>query len=134
MSVKGHLSFSGISDLMARGRSGRYGDLRLLGLSLGIILLCAVALLVLQARSSSEKASASPVSTAVAAPSVGVQPAAQEPTIAVYETGSAVAQPHLLDQRAGPHGIAAAPLSPEEHRRMLREMAEQIPEGQTIVF
>lgn len=128
MSENGRFSLRGISDLMSKGRSGRYGDLRLLGLSLGIILLCAVSLLILQAINSHEQASAPKTDAALAASP------AQESTVAADETGSAAAQFSSFDGQMEPQGVVASPRSEEEQRRILREMAANLPEGETITF
>lgn len=107
-----------------RARRGHFGDLRLLGLAGGIVLMCVLSFL-LKSSEPPEAAPATPVE----------ESAAFAPPILV----EAVGEQDLLESGYGgleldePEAISTV-RTPEQRERLLREMARNIPEGETLVW
>ena len=112
-----------------RGRPDRFGDLRLLGLSVGLTLLCILGI-VFSPTTLTEHSVDTTVDTQVAAP---LEPVAAPVGDALIETNS---YGHYTQPRKD-MDIEAPPLghrTPEERDRLLREMGENMPEGEVLIW
>ncbi|MBI5118896.1 hypothetical protein HZA56_20700 [Candidatus Poribacteria bacterium] len=116
---------SSLSDLMSKARSGKLGDLKLLALSAAIILFCALALVMRASRSSEKSAALSAVDGAT------TSNVSQDSSTQSEEEQASTSESDSLEGKDS--GGADLP-TPEEQQRRLREMKEQIPPGQVIVF
>ena len=115
-----------------KARAGVFGDLRLLALSAGIILLCAGSLL-LGSKAPPEEVPVSAQETGVT-DAGAVQAMQNEATEeGVMRTGSGASTyspPELENAEADVPGK----ITREERERLLREMAENIPEGEILFW
>ena len=111
-----------------KARSGRFGDLRLLGLCAGILLLCILGLVLTPKKAREKAPTHSPDLTATGQTSgqIPIQKAAQEDS---FDSENA-----LSEQRTPATTEVPKPLNAEDEERVLRDMAEQMPEGQVIVY
>jgi hypothetical protein len=103
--------------------SGRYGDLKLLAISVGLFVACIVGALVIRNKNVHEKATGTPLDM----PVMAEQQAFVESPLAESDDG--IAAPAYPFQRT-----TAAPTTPEERKEALNDMADQIPKDQIIVF
>ncbi len=114
-----------------RARSGRYGDLRLLAISVGILLLCVIGL-ILQKKSVEPGSGSAPLDTSSATMNLPSGPVSDRDSLeetdpnGVYQSGASQGE-------ASPNQ-APTQASPPKQEEILRDMAERIPPGQTIVF
>jgi hypothetical protein len=109
--------------LLRKVRDGRYGDVRLLALCVGILVFCALSLLFAGNAQEDGTGSPSPVSS----PVDDSDSFAQE------------SDPATFDQSAGDENgqsNAAAFMTPSSRERedKLRDMTRQMPEGETIIY
>jgi len=120
------------SDLMNKAPSGRYGDLRLLGLCIGILFLCSMAILLAPKRLS-EEAIIVPAGAATTVSVVNdhgeVMPDNGSQRARAEERFSMPAE--MADSR---QPVVGGTVDPEEQERIFKEMAEQMPPGAVIVF
>ncbi len=107
-----------------------FGDLRLLGLGVGLVLLCLLGFMLQQQRGPEPESPASIEQSAILAASAN-QNEADETT--AVETSFAEGK-----YFGSEHVKATAPVipkrTPEEHKRLMREMAQNIPEGETLIY
>jgi hypothetical protein len=122
------------SELARQARRGEFGNLKLLALSIGVTLLCLFLLLYVRG-----KAASSTESLAAGAESgeVSVAPADGEQA-AEDALSSDVVVPDPLGlsspESKARDGVQSSQLSPEEMKQRFREMADQMPPGQVIIF
>jgi hypothetical protein len=102
-------------------RTGRYGDLRLLGLCIGMFLLCALGLI--WSPEDRSKDAPSPAALAAGAHSTHPEPGqhAEPATFDVQDAGS-------KDSTAG------ITTTREKQEQALRDMAEQMPPDEVIIY
>jgi hypothetical protein len=124
------------ANLGDKSHEAKLGDVRLLiGVGAGVVLLCIMFFLI-RASSSPEVAPPSPTGeTAVVAPQAQtIEP--EEGTAAegvVGESWSYDVYDYDMGQSESVTGVPAQ-RTPEEQERLLREMANDIPEGETLVW
>lgn len=114
----------------ARARLGHFGDLRLLGLSAGIALLCILCVLIMPGELS-EPETVVNIEEAVAYTPPALAGAADERDFA-ESTFDEPAYYDLEEMEAS--DTVARGRTPEERERLMREMARNIPEGQTLIW
>jgi hypothetical protein len=122
------------SELARQARSGEFGNLKLLVLSVGVMLLCLVALLYVRG-----KATTSPESLAAGAENGEVSAAPADAEQAAENAPSSdVLTPdplgHTSPEGRAKDGVQSSQLSPEEMKQRFREMADQMPPDQVIIF
>jgi flagellar biosynthesis/type III secretory pathway M-ring protein FliF/YscJ len=110
---------------MSKARSGKLGDLKLLALSAAIVLFCVVAL-VMRAHKSPEKNTALSAADEAATSAVSQESSTKGEEEQTTVSGS--------DSSEGKDAGGAGSSTTEEQQRRLRDMKEQIPPGQVIVF
>ena len=107
-----------------------FGDMRLLGLGAGLVLLCFLGFMLQWQKGPESESPASTEQSAILAASAN-QNEADETT--AVETSFAEGE-HFGSEYVN----AAAPIipkrTPEEHKRLMREMAQNIPEGETLIY
>jgi len=115
---------------MERARKGRYGDLRLLGLSAGFVLLCVLSLVFRPEDANMRASNPSLEEAAVFTPPVFAATAEEQNL-----TETAFDQP-IYEGMELDDALATRPAerTPEQRERLLREMAEDIPEGETLIW
>lgn len=113
-----------------KARRGYYGDLRLLGLSAGFVLLCILSVLL-----RSEEAPLMATNTVVEEAIVFAPPiiAATEEKQGLTEAG--FVEPAYYGMELD-DSLATDPVerTPDQQERLLREMAENIPKGETLIW
>jgi len=122
--------------------SERFGNLRLLGMSLGLLFLCLIGTLAIRSAGSPEPVPSSsatmttaPAESGIAATPI-VQPDAMQDTMqGGYAVG--IDSYPLMDQPAEfetrrPGNLMPGQRSPEEIERIYRKMGEQMPDGVTL--
>ena len=124
-------------NLKDKVQQGKLGDVRLLlGVVVGVILLCVMFFLI-RASNSSEVVAASPAEETSTVVTPEAQTTAPEEELAteagvgfdetgsyyIYDPGQPEIEPGKPTQR-----------TPEERERLLREMAQSMPEGETLVY
>jgi len=115
-----------------KARRGHYGDLRLLGLSAGLVLLIILVGLLQSGDASMVTANTTALNeTAVTAPPVFAATADETPTTAASAIDEFVYSGMDLDD-----SLAVNPdeRTHEQREQLRREMAENIPEGETLVW
>jgi len=112
-----------------RAKLGHFGDLRLLGLSGGIVLLCVLGFILVPKAATQDAAGASAEAPAVTPPVLASamdngNPVETDPQFPAYDSRvPAGAEPDIPGQ-----------LTPEQRERRIREMAENIPECQVLLW
>lgn len=129
MSGKKDGSDSSISALKDKARSGQFGNLKLLGISVGLILVCAISLLFKQGGPAPEEfVEKTPVVATEKA-----EPVVQEVTVgeSFDELAPIRSYPGLMEQN-DPENLVPGQRTLEERQRIYREMGSQMPPGVTI--
>ncbi len=111
-------------------RSGRYGNLKLLGLAVGTFILCVV-FLALKSPNASEtpQINGEPLAVNLDRPSHTVQ----DEAVGNVENWSAGTEEHALSRDANAESVSAENITAEQ-KRLFKEMAEQLPPGAVIIF
>ena len=121
----------GTSEIERKAVLKRFGDLRLLGISLGLLFLCVIGSLLIRSTGSPEPVPSSPAG--ISATPV-IQPDAMQDTMQrEYGAGTDpfMDQPAEFDHQQS-ESLMPGQRSREERERIYREMREQMPEGVTL--
>lgn len=111
-------------------RSGRYGNLKLLGLAVGTFILCVV-FLALKSPNASETAPTGGEPPALN--SRGSSHTVQDEAVGKVENWSGGTEEPALSRDANAENVSAENITAEQ-KRLFKEMAEQLPPGEVIIF
>ncbi|GAB4337251.1 MAG: hypothetical protein Kow0099_10560 [Candidatus Abyssubacteria bacterium] len=119
---------------LSASRVARYGDLRLLGISVAILLLCLIGV-ILQKTNDEPIPATAPLDTSSVTSQTDFPSGTLSDTVSLSETGTNT--PDYSDgnsQEIPADANSRTTPSPQEQKELLQDMAERIPPGQTIIF
>ncbi|RJP18972.1 MAG: hypothetical protein C4520_13555 [Candidatus Abyssobacteria bacterium SURF_5] len=117
-------SLSQRNDIRKGAQAGRYGDLRLLALCTGILLLCAAGVLF--------RGAAAPQRDDVRSSPASVDSGLAEREAPVQQSSVEAADEYAFEQ--APDAPLAIQASPERRDAGIQNMIEQMPRNETIIF